>query len=133
MEDVAINVMPLQTPTPPIYIATLRREGAYHIGRKGQKMMCVPYASVDSFDEIGAIVSEFRKGQRDAGVQPDDNDVLVALHAHVAVDDDAAMVQAAAPFDLYVATRLYAKRQTYDDVLRSGLSLIGGVRPSLAS
>jgi hypothetical protein len=51
----------------------------------------------------------------------------VALHAHVAVDDGEARVQAAAPFDLYVATRLYAKRQTYDDVLRSGLSLIGGV------
>jgi hypothetical protein len=42
-------------------------------------------------------------------------------------DDGEAKVQAAAPFDLYVATRLYAKRQTYDDVLRSGLSLIGGV------
>jgi hypothetical protein len=28
---------------------------------------------------------------------------------------------------LYVATRLYAKRQTYDDVVRTGLSLIGGV------
>jgi len=128
VEDVAINVIPLQTPTPPIYLATLRREGAYHIGSKGQKMMCVPYASVDSFDEIGAIVAEFRKGQRDAGVQPDDDDVLLALHAHVAVDDDEARVQAAAPFDLYVATRLYAKRQTYDDVLRSGLSLIGGVQ-----
>jgi hypothetical protein len=37
-------------------------------------------------------------------------------------------VHAAAPFELYVATRLYAKRQTYDDVMRSGLSLIGGVQ-----
>jgi alkanesulfonate monooxygenase SsuD/methylene tetrahydromethanopterin reductase-like flavin-dependent oxidoreductase (luciferase family) len=128
VNDVAINVMPLQMPTPPIYVATLRREGAYHLGSKGQKMMCVPYASVDSFDEIGAIVAEFRKGQRDAGVKPDDNDVLVALHAHVAIDDGEAKVQAAAPFDLYVETRLYAKRQTYDDVLRSGLSLIGGVQ-----
>jgi alkanesulfonate monooxygenase SsuD/methylene tetrahydromethanopterin reductase-like flavin-dependent oxidoreductase (luciferase family) len=45
VNDVAINIMPLQTPTPPIYLATLRREGAYHIGSKGQKMMCVPYAS----------------------------------------------------------------------------------------
>lgn len=26
-----------------------------------------------------------------------------------------------------MATRLYAKRQTYDDVMRSGLSLMGGV------
>jgi alkanesulfonate monooxygenase SsuD/methylene tetrahydromethanopterin reductase-like flavin-dependent oxidoreductase (luciferase family) len=128
VNDVAINIMPLQTPTPPIYLATLRREGAYHIGSKGQKMMCVPYASVDSFAEVGAIVAEFRKGQQEAGVKPDDDDVLVALHAHVAVDDSEASVHAAAPFELYVATRLYAKRQTYDDVMRSGLSLIGGVQ-----
>ena len=128
VDDVAINVVPLQTPTPPIYVATLRREGAYHIGSKGQKMMCVPYASVDRFDEIGAIVAEFRKGQQEAGIKPDDDDVLVALHAHVAVDDGEARVHAAAAFELYVATRLYAKRHTYDDVMRSGLSLIGGVQ-----
>ena len=127
VDNVAINVTPLQAPTPPIYVATLRREGAYHIGTKGQKMVCVPYASVDGFEEIGAIVNEFRKGQREARIEPNDEDVLVALHAHVALDDSEARVHAAAPFDLYVASRLYAKRQTYDDVLRTGLSLIGGV------
>lgn len=126
VENVALNVLPLQQPTPPIYVAILRREAAYHIGRKGQRIVCVPYASVDHFDEIGAIISEYRQGQRDGGVEAGHDDILVALHTHVADDDTAARERAAAPFELYVETRLYAKRQTFDDVARSGLSLIGG-------
>ena len=125
-KNVAINVRPIQQPTPPIYVAILRREAAYHIGKKGQRIVCVPYASVDSFDEISGIIADYRKGQRDGAVAPADDDILIALHTHMADDDDAARARAAAPFELYVDTRLYAKRQTFDDVERSGLSLIGG-------
>jgi alkanesulfonate monooxygenase SsuD/methylene tetrahydromethanopterin reductase-like flavin-dependent oxidoreductase (luciferase family) len=127
IDNVAINVTPLQRPTPPIYVAVLRREAAYHIGRKGQRIISVPYASVEGFDDIGALVAEYRKGQRDAGIAPGEDDIHIALHTHVAVDDAQAKARAADPFDLYVATRLYAKRQNYEDVMRSGLSLIGGV------
>ncbi len=127
VDNVALNVTPLQKPTPPIYVAILRREAAYHIGRKGQRLVCVPYASAERFEDIGALVAEYRKGQSDAGLAPGEDDIHVALHTHVAVDDEQARAHAAAPFDLYVATRLYAKRQTYDDVLRSGMSLIGGI------
>jgi alkanesulfonate monooxygenase SsuD/methylene tetrahydromethanopterin reductase-like flavin-dependent oxidoreductase (luciferase family) len=125
-ENVAINVLPIQQPTPPIYVAILRREAAYYIGKKGQRIVCVPYASVDNFEEISGIISDFRKGQSDGGIAPGEDDILIALHTHIAADDAAARSQAAAPFELYVDTRLYAKRQTFDDVERSGLSLIGG-------
>jgi hypothetical protein len=37
----------------------------------------------------------------------------------------AARAEAAQAFDLYVETRRYARRQTYDDVLESGLGLLG--------
>jgi alkanesulfonate monooxygenase SsuD/methylene tetrahydromethanopterin reductase-like flavin-dependent oxidoreductase (luciferase family) len=50
-----------------------------------------------------------------------------AFHTYVAETDEEARAHAAEAFDLYVATRLYAKRQTYDDILRSGLGLLGGV------
>ena len=53
LDDIAINVLPLQKPTPPILVAILRKEAAYHIGRRGEKIICVPYASVDSFDRSG--------------------------------------------------------------------------------
>jgi alkanesulfonate monooxygenase SsuD/methylene tetrahydromethanopterin reductase-like flavin-dependent oxidoreductase (luciferase family) len=45
----------------------------------------------------------------------------------VAESDDACRREAADAFDLYVATRLYAKRRVYDDIMRSGLGLFGSV------
>ena len=41
--------------------------------------------------------------------------------------DDDARRQASAAFDLYVDTRLYARKAVYADIMASGLSLMGGV------
>ena len=123
VEAVALNVRPVQDPVP-IYVAILRREAAFHVGRAGRKIIFVPYASVDRFDEIADLVADYRRGQAEAGVAPADDDILLALHTHVAESDESARRNAEAPFDLYVETRLYARRQTYDDAMRSGLSLM---------
>jgi alkanesulfonate monooxygenase SsuD/methylene tetrahydromethanopterin reductase-like flavin-dependent oxidoreductase (luciferase family) len=108
-------------------LAILNRVGAYHVGRQGNAIMCVPYASVDHFDEIGPMVAEFRKGRAEAGFGPSDDDGTFAFHTHVADSDAACRHEAAAAFDLYVETRLYAKKRVYDDILRSDLALFGSV------
>jgi alkanesulfonate monooxygenase SsuD/methylene tetrahydromethanopterin reductase-like flavin-dependent oxidoreductase (luciferase family) len=123
-DQVAINVRPLQAEVP-LYVAVLRREAAYHVGRAGHDILLVPYATVERFAEIGELLAEFRRGAREAG-RPQ-ADAVVALHAHVAESDAAARASAAEAFDLYVATRRYARRQTYDDIMASGLSLMGSV------
>ena len=53
--------------------------------------------------------------------------MLVALHTDVAETDSLVRERAAEAVDLSVATRLYAKRQVYDDVLKSRLGLLGSV------
>lgn len=126
LDAVQINVLPVQQQIP-IYVAILNRVGAYHVGRQGNAIMCVPYASVDHFDEIGPMVAEFRKGRAEAGLTPDADDGTFAFHTHVADSDAACRREAEEAFDLYVATRLYARRQVYDDILRSGLALFGSV------
>ncbi len=125
LEGVAINVRPVQRPTPPIYVAVLRKDGAFHVGRQGNNLMSVPYVSVERFAEVGEIAAEYARGRAESG-QPG-GDALYAFHTHVADSRDACRREAAAAFDLYVATRLYAKRQTYDDVMASGLALFGTV------
>lgn len=125
VKEVKLNVQPVQDI--PIYVAILNRVAAYHLGRKGQKIMTVPYASVDHFDEIGELVAEYRRGQEEAGISAHPDDITMALHTHVAESDSQARQNVAEAFDLYVATRLYAKSQTYDDIQHSGLALMGGV------
>jgi alkanesulfonate monooxygenase SsuD/methylene tetrahydromethanopterin reductase-like flavin-dependent oxidoreductase (luciferase family) len=130
LADVAINVLPLQRPLP-IYVAILRREAAYHVGLQGKGLMSVPYAALDRFDEIGELTREFQRGREDAGkaaaLPPSLGDNIVCLHTHVAESDAEARHTAAAAFDLYVETRLYARRMVYDDILRSGICLFGSV------
>ncbi len=127
VDAVQINVQPLQREVP-IYVAVLRREAAYHVGLQGHDLMCVPYASLDRFDEIADLVAEFRRG-RAASPRPAaaENAAVVTLHTHVAESDAEAGEHAADAFDLYVDTRLYAKKAVYDDIIASGLSLFGSV------
>jgi alkanesulfonate monooxygenase SsuD/methylene tetrahydromethanopterin reductase-like flavin-dependent oxidoreductase (luciferase family) len=125
LEDVALNVRPVQQPLPPVYVAILRKEVAFHIGRQGRGILCVPYASADHVSEIEGMVTEYRRGLADAGHQG--GDAVFALHAHVADTDEQARAVAADCFDRYVDSRLYAKRHTYDDALASGLGLFGSV------
>ena len=116
----------------PLYVAILRKEAAYHVGLQGRGLLTVPYGSLDHVDEIGSLVSEFRRGRTDAGnkavaLPQALGDNVVCLHTHVAETDAAARKEASGPFDLYVETRLYAKKMVYDDILRSGIHLFGSV------
>ncbi len=129
LKDVAINVRPIQDPMP-YYVAILRPEGAYAVGGKGHGLFTVPYASLDRFEEMGALIGEFRRGARENGAPPMPgglSDSVVALHTHVADTDEEARRVAEGPFNLYVKTRLYGVRFLYDDILRNGLGLFGSV------
>jgi alkanesulfonate monooxygenase SsuD/methylene tetrahydromethanopterin reductase-like flavin-dependent oxidoreductase (luciferase family) len=126
VDAVALNVVPIQRKVP-IYVAVLRREAAYHIGRQGNNLMCVPYASLENFEQIGDLIAEYRRGRAESGLAPSDDDAVVTLHTHVAEADSAARRDAEKPFNLYVDTRLYARKSTYDDAMANGLHLFGSV------
>ena len=124
--NVKLNIEPVQKQIP-IFVAVLRKEVAYYIGNQGNNLLCVPYASVEKFEDIAGIVSEFRRGRTESGVPADDNSLVVALHTHVAESDQKAREAAEKPFNLYVESRLYARKSTYDDAMQNGLQLFGSV------
>jgi alkanesulfonate monooxygenase SsuD/methylene tetrahydromethanopterin reductase-like flavin-dependent oxidoreductase (luciferase family) len=126
VDAVALNVVPIQRQVP-IYVAVLRRAAAFHIGKQGNNLMCVPYASLENFDQIEDLIAEYRRGKAEAGLAPSDDDAVVTLHTHVAESDEAARQNAETAFNLYVDTRLYARKSTYDDAMRNGLHLFGSV------
>jgi alkanesulfonate monooxygenase SsuD/methylene tetrahydromethanopterin reductase-like flavin-dependent oxidoreductase (luciferase family) len=125
LQDVALNIRPVQ-PQIPIYVAVLNKEALYHVGRQGNDVMCVPYASVDRLAEVGEMVRSYQRGRSEAGLDPAETG-LWTFHTHVAESDAECRRQAEKPFNLYVETRLYAKQQTYDDILASDLALFGSV------
>jgi alkanesulfonate monooxygenase SsuD/methylene tetrahydromethanopterin reductase-like flavin-dependent oxidoreductase (luciferase family) len=126
-EKVVLNVLPHQGRVPPIYVAVLAREGAYHVGRQTNRIFTVPYASCRNFDDIGTMLAEFRRGRADVGLPAADDDHVFTLHTYVAATDEEARAHAKAAYDLYVATRLYAAKHTYEDVIANGICLFGSV------
>ena len=125
---VTLPLLPVQKPLPPIHIAVIRTEAAYYVGRQDNGVIMVPYATVDRLEDIGDLIGEYDRGREDGGHSAATRkEGLVALHAYVAETEDEARAHAADRFDLYVATRLYAKSQVYDDVLKSRLALFGSV------
>ena len=126
-EKVVLNVLPHQGRVPPIYVAVLAREAAYHVGKQKNRIFTVPYASCKDFDDIGTMLAEYRKGRAEAGMAADDDDHVFTLHTYVARTDEEAKAQCKAAYDLYVATRLYAKRHEYEDILANGICLFGSV------
>lgn len=126
-DNVALNVLPHQGRVPPIYVAVLAREGAYHVGKQGDLIFTVPYASCKDFDDIGTMFQEYRRGRAEAGQGPRDDDHVFTLHTYVSESDASARAEAKEPYDLYVKTRLYAKMHTYEDILANGICLFGSV------
>ena len=129
VDAVQLNVLPIQKPYPPIYVAVLAAAACYHVGKQGNAIKCVPYASAKDFDDVGNLLAEYRRGRNDGGhdVPRDREDAIFTFHTHVAESDAEARRGAEAAFNLYVDTRLYAHKHTYDDIQASGLGLFGSV------
>ena len=126
VRDVQLNVLPVQKQLP-TFIAALRFEAAYHIGRQGLGLLSIPYASLDHFDQLESFVADYRRGRAEVGLDNDtaEPNEILCMHTHVADTDAEAELVAKDPFDLYVATRLYARKCNYADVIRTGLALFG--------
>ena len=126
IDKVQLNVLPLQKNVP-VYVAALRREAAYFVGKQGLNLLTVPYATVECFADIEELVRDYQKGRAESDAPATENNAVVTLHTHVAESDAKARANAEKAFNLYVATRLYAKKSTYDDAMRNGLHLFGSV------
>ena len=126
-EKVVLNVLPHEGRVPPIYVAVLAREAAYHVGKQKNRIFTVPYASCKDFRDIGVMLDEYRKGRAEAGMPKDDDDHVFTLHTYVAASDAEAKAQAKDAYDLYVDTRLYAKKHVYEDIIANGICLFGSV------
>ena len=124
-EKVVLNVLPHEGRVPPIYVAILARDAAYHVGRQGNRVFTVPYASCKDFADIGAMFAEFRRGRADGGHAAHDDDHVFTFHTYISESDAQARAEAKAAYDLYVDTRLYAKKHVYEDVIANGICLFG--------
>ena len=91
----SLNVAPVQSPSPPVYVASTREEGAYEIGRQGYSLLTLVSPAVEDLSKIEARVRAHGRGLVDGGYDEEDAEAVVVVFAHVASSlEDARQVSA---------------------------------------
>ena len=125
VEDVQLNVVPLQKPRPPLWVAVLRNEAAAHVGARGFPVMMIPYATTERIEELADTVGAFRAAFVGAGGRPEDATVPFGMHTYCADSFDEARTHAKEAMDRYVRTRLYAKQRAFETLVEKDLIAYG--------
>ena len=123
--DVQLNLVPLQRPRPPLWVAVLRNEAAPLVGARGLPVMTIPYAATEQIDELGDVVRAFRNAFVGAGGHAEDATVPFGLHAHCAPDTHQARAEADEAMERYVRTRLYARQRPVELLVKKDLVAFG--------
>ncbi len=125
VKEVALNVLPVQRPHPPVWIAVLRNEAAPFVGRKGFPIMMIPYATTERIEELADTARAFKDAFVRAGGRREDATIPFGLHAYCAETTGQARAEAREPMERYVRTRLYAKQRPFDLLVEKDLLAIG--------
>ncbi len=125
VQDVQLNVLPVQKPRPPVWIAILRNEAAPFVGRKGYPIMMIPYATTEALSEIAGTIRAFREAFVASGRDPAEATVPFGLHTYVADSFAQATAGAREAMERYVRTRLYAKQRPYETLVEKDLIAFG--------
>jgi alkanesulfonate monooxygenase SsuD/methylene tetrahydromethanopterin reductase-like flavin-dependent oxidoreductase (luciferase family) len=111
-EKVVLNVRPHEGRVPPVYVAVLARDAAYHVGRQKNRIFTVPYASCTDFADIGRMLDEYRKGRLEAGLPWTTTITCSRCTPTWRAATTRRALEAKDAYDLYVDTRLYAKKHS---------------------
>ena len=130
-----LNMLPIQTPEPPVHIAVLRNEVAPFVGRQQVGMMLIPYATTDSLSQLketcGSYNDAFAEASKGAessyGIESVNarRQISFGLHTYCAETTDVAKSFARPFMDRYVRTRLYAKQRSFEELVSSNLIAVG--------
>jgi alkanesulfonate monooxygenase SsuD/methylene tetrahydromethanopterin reductase-like flavin-dependent oxidoreductase (luciferase family) len=102
---VVLNVRPVQTPHPPIWIAAQRREAIPFVARQNFSVALIPYATVTGLPELAGEIQEFR-----AALPPGSRaEVAIGLHLYAGPHPE----QARAALDRFLSSRLRTQSTFY--------------------
>jgi len=125
LDDVPLNVFPVQRPTPPVYFAALS-QGSYQVaGELGYPILGIPFASCKDMAEVKKKVSFYRETLAQSGHDPVNTDVGQCIHTHVAESTAAADRRARPAMAQYYDMRKTVRPRNYDELYRDRMLMVG--------
>lgn len=131
-----LNIAPVQSPSPPIYVATSSPGRAYQAGLAGDSVLSLVSPGTEDLSNIAAIAKAHRTGQDDAPRRQTNSELVVAVFAHIADNDEEGLGAAGELLRRFFA--LAGASQESDGIrmcqqmTRQGTALFGSA-PSLRS
>ncbi|MCH9648080.1 MAG: LLM class flavin-dependent oxidoreductase [Deltaproteobacteria bacterium] len=125
----SLNVTPIQSPAPPIYVATMNRDAAYEIGRVGDSLLTLASPSSANLEEVAARVQAHARGLEEAGKERGGVEAIVMMFAHASQTDaevEAVVVPALSRLMFNMAgTRLKDPKAFYEEMRKKGIGVFG--------
>jgi alkanesulfonate monooxygenase SsuD/methylene tetrahydromethanopterin reductase-like flavin-dependent oxidoreductase (luciferase family) len=107
---VRINVRPVQTPHPPLWIAVQRREAIPFVARRGASIALIPYATLSNLGELAEEIREFR----DHRALGSPGEVAAAVHVYAGPHPERAR----RALQRYLDSRLATQSTFYQEKVR---------------
>ena len=125
IDNVALNVTPVQKPTPPLYFAALS-EGSYVVaGEQGYPILGIPYASCKTIADVKTKIAFYKETLARHGCDSQKLDIVQCFHSHVAETDRVAQENAKRGMIPYLSARLAVRPRNYDELYRDRMILVG--------
>jgi alkanesulfonate monooxygenase SsuD/methylene tetrahydromethanopterin reductase-like flavin-dependent oxidoreductase (luciferase family) len=125
IENVALNVTPIQKPTPPIFFAALS-EASYKVaGENGYPILGIPYASCKTMAEVKTKIDLYKTTLTQSGHDAETFDIVQCFHSHVAETDSQAQENAKQGMMPYLAARIAVRPRNYDELYKDRMILVG--------
>lgn len=91
----ALNVAPIQSPAPPIYVAAMHEESAHAAGLAGHALLTLVSPMTVELGEVASRLEAHARGLAEGGHPEGSAEPIVVAFAHVAASDDEARAVAA--------------------------------------
>jgi len=125
VHDVRLNVLPVQQPRPPVWVATLRTDGGARVGARRLPAMFIPYASAETLPQMTDGLRDYRAAFVAAGGRVEDATAPFGFHTYCAESTADARAEARPYMERYVRTRLYAVQRSFETLLEQDVVAIG--------
>ena len=127
-DGISMNVLPVQKPTPPIFLAALS-PGSYRVaGERGLPILGIPYAGCKTIGELREKIAGYKETLVASGHDPDGFDVVQCFHGHVAESNQEADRNARGPMSRYYGHRLQIRPRNYDELYKERMIIVGDPR-----
>ncbi len=120
-----LNVLPVQQPRPPMWIAGLSPETYARAPLRGYPIMGVPYI-LPHVEALEPLLQSFLHAAQEAGLQPHSLEPAMAFHVYVGETDALAQHEAQEYIQRYVETRAVGNTKGFAELQDKGLIIVGG-------